>query len=135
MFTLHARSFENGEPLQITVQGDRIRSVVPAWPTSSLAEWPFVAPALFDLQVNGYGGIWFSNDELTSSEVLKTLKPFYRHGVTRLCPTLITNSFEGLSAGFGAIRAACESNPAADRMVCGCPRCASQRTRASSRLG
>jgi N-acetylglucosamine-6-phosphate deacetylase len=120
MFTLHARSFENGEPLQITVQGDRIRSVVPAWPTSSLAEWPFVAPALFDLQVNGYGGIWFSNDELTSSEVLKTLKPFYRHGVTRLCPTLITNSFEGLSAGFGAIRAACESNPAADRMVCGC---------------
>ncbi|MDB5348474.1 MAG: nagA [Schlesneria sp.] len=120
MFTLHARSFENGEPLQITVQGDRIHSVVPAWPASSLAEWPFVAPALFDLQVNGYGGIWFSNDELTSSDVLKTLKPFYRHGVTRLCPTLITNSFEGLAAGFGAIRAACESDPAADRMICGC---------------
>ncbi len=120
MFTLHARSFENGEPLQITVQGDRIRSVVPAWPTSALTEWPFVAPALFDLQVNGYGGIWFSNDELTSSDVLKTLKPFYRHGVTRLCPTLITNSFEGLAAGFGAIRTACESDPAADRMICGC---------------
>jgi N-acetylglucosamine-6-phosphate deacetylase len=51
---------------------------------------------------------------------LKTLKPFYRHGVTRLCPTLITNSFEGLAAGFGAIRAACESDPAANRMICGC---------------
>lgn len=120
MYTLHARSFENGEPLRISVQGDRIRSVEPTWPTTGVADWPFVAPALFDLQINGYGGIWFSNDELTSDEVLQTLRPYYRHGVTRLCPTLITNSFEGLAAGFGAIRAACESDPSADRMVCGC---------------
>ncbi|HEY4262659.1 MAG TPA: amidohydrolase family protein [Schlesneria sp.] len=120
MFTLHARSYENGEPLRITVQGDRIRSVEPAWPATGVADWPFVAPALFDLQVNGYGGIWFSNDELTSSDVLKTLKPFYQHGVTRLCPTLITNSFEGLAAGFAAIRTACEADPAANRMICGC---------------
>src|SRR4051812_27415362 len=103
MFTLHARSYENGEPLRITVQGDRIRSVEPAWPTSTIAEWPFVAPALFDLQINGYGGVWFSDDELSASDVLKALKPYFRHGVTRLCPTLITNSFEGLAAGFAAI--------------------------------
>lgn len=120
MFTLNARSYENGEPLRITIKGDRIRSVEPAWPSSDLAEWPFVAPALFDMQINGHGGVWFSDDQLTSSDVLKALKPYYNHGVTRLCPTLITNSFEGLSAGFAAIRAACESDPAANRMVCGC---------------
>ena len=120
MFTLNARSYENGEPLRITIKGDRIRSVEPAWPSSNLSEWPFVAPALFDLQINGYGGVWFSDDQLTSSDVLRALKPYYNHGVTRLCPTLITNSFEGLSAGFAAIRAACESDPTANRMVCGC---------------
>lgn len=120
MFTLKARSYENGEPLRITIKEDRIRSVEPAWPSSDLAEWPFVAPALFDMQINGHGGVWFSDDQLTSGDVLRALKPYYKHGVTRLCPTLITNSFDGLAAGFAAIRVACESDPAANRMVCGC---------------
>lgn len=120
MMTIRARSYENGEPLRITVSGDRIRSVEPAWPTGSVDEWPFVAPGLFDLQINGHSGVWFSDEALTVSDVLKALSPYSRFGVTRLCPTLITNSFEGLAAGFAAIRAACEREPWADRMVSGC---------------
>lgn len=120
MLTLNARSYENGEPIRISIVGDRIRSVEPAWPGEAVADWPYVAPALFDLQINGYGGVWFSNDALTSDDVVNALKPHYRYGVTRLCPTLITNSYEGLATGLAAIRAACESNPFADRMVCGC---------------
>ena len=120
MMTIRARSYENGEPLRIAVSGDRIRSVEPAWPTGSVDEWPFVAPGLFDLQINGHSGVWFSDEALTANDVLKALSPYSRFGVTRLCPTLITNSFEGLAAGFGAIRAACEHEPWADRMVSGC---------------
>ena len=120
MLTIRARSYENGEPLQITLRGDRIRSVEPAWPKSSVADWPFVAPGLFDLQINGHSGVWFSDEALTADDVLKALAPYSRFGVTRLCPTLITNSFAGLAAGFAAIRAACEREPWADRMVCGC---------------
>ncbi len=120
MMTIRARSYENGEPLRIAVSGDRIRSVEPAWPTGSVDEWPFVAPGLFDLQINGHSGVWFSDEALTVSDVLKALSPYSRFGVTRLCPTLITNSFEGLAAGFAAIRAACEREPWADRMVSGC---------------
>ncbi len=120
MLTLHARSYENGEPLRIKIAVRRIRSVEPAWPAESVADWPFVSPSLFDLQINGHGGVWFSNDALTREDVLKALEPHYRYGVTRLCPTLITNSFEGLAAGFAAIRAACELESWAERMVCGC---------------
>lgn len=120
MMTIRARSYENGEPLRIAVSGDRIRSVEPAWPTGSVDEWPFVAPGLFDLQINGHSGVWFSDEALTANDVLKALSPYSRFGVTRLCPTLITNSFEGLAAGFAAIRAACEHEPWADRMVSGC---------------
>ena len=120
MLTIRARSYENGEPLQITLRGDRIRSVEPAWPKSSVDDWPFVAPGLFDLQINGHSGVWFSDEALTADDVLKALAPYSRFGVTRLCPTLITNSFAGLAAGFAAIRAACEREPWADRMVCGC---------------
>lgn len=120
MFSLYARSYENGEPLKVTVAGTRIRSVEPAWPKEPIDQWPFVAPALFDLQINGHGGVWFSSDTLTRAEVVKALEAHYQYGVTRLCPTLITNSFDGLAAGFAAIRAACESSPTANRMVCGC---------------
>lgn len=120
MFTLKARSYENGEPVQVSIVGNRIRSVEPAWPLESIDEWPYIAPALFDLQINGYGGVWFSNEELTRADVLKALEPHYRYGVTRLCPTLITNSYEGLAAGLAAIRAACELKPFANKMVCGC---------------
>lgn len=120
MLTIRARSYENGEPLRVTVLNDRICSVEPAWPQGRVDDWPFVAPALFDLQINGREGTWFSDDMLTPQAVLKALLPHYQFGITRLCPTLITNSFEGLAGGFAAIRAACEQERWANRMVCGC---------------
>ena len=117
---LFGRHYANGEPVCVELRGDRIHSVNPAWPKGDVREWPYISPALLDLQINGYGGVWFSDDRLTPEAVLTTLEPYYQFGVTRLCPTLITNSFEGLSIGFAAIRKACEQAPWADRMVCGC---------------
>jgi N-acetylglucosamine-6-phosphate deacetylase len=118
--TLHGRHYENGEPIRIVIQGDRIKKVEPAWPQGSGHDWPYISPALFDLQINGHGGVWFSGDQLTADAVLSALSPHYKFGITRLCPTLITNSFEGLAAGFTAIREACEQSDWANRMVCGC---------------
>ena len=120
MLTLHARHYSNGEPIRVVVQGDRIQRIEPAWPLGSLLDWPCVSPAFLDLQINGYGGTWFSDDALTPDAVLTALRPHYRFGVTRLCPTLITNSFEGLSAGFASIQKACDQSAWANRMVCGC---------------
>src|SRR5690606_19933404 len=74
----------------------------------------------FDLQINGYGGTWFSQENLTADDVLKALQPYFRFGVSRLCPTLITNSYEALASGFAAIRAACEKEHWADQMIPGC---------------
>ena len=120
MLTLFARHYANGEPLRVEIEGDRIRRIEPAWPQGSLNDWPFVSPAFLDLQINGYGGTWFSDDALTADAVLKALSPHFGFGVTRLCPTLITNSFEGLATGFAAIRAACDQSAWANRMVFGC---------------
>ncbi len=118
--TVFGRHYSNGEPIRIEIRGDRIHSVDPAWPTGRADDWPTIAPALFDLQINGHSGIWFSDDSLTADSVLKALLPFFEYGVTRLYPTLITNSFDGLAAGFAAIRAACDQAPWANRMICGC---------------
>ena len=39
---------------------------------------PLVAPGLFDLQINGHGGTWFSDESLTPEKVIRTLEPHYK---------------------------------------------------------
>ena len=96
MLTFCGRRYENGEPVRITVDGERIAAVEPAWPASDVREWPFVAPALFDVQINGRGGTWFGKAGITPSEILGVFAEQFRFGVTRICPTVITNSFDVL---------------------------------------
>jgi N-acetylglucosamine-6-phosphate deacetylase len=113
-----ARRYDTGEPVRITIRDRRIERIEPAWPVD-VKSLPYVAPGLFDLQVNGYGGIWFSSTTLTPEQAAQAVKAFAAHGVTRLCPTLITNSFEGIAAGLKAIRAACEIDEIVRDMVAG----------------
>ena len=114
------RRYENGEPVCITIERERIRSVEPAFPAGDADDWPWVAPGLFDLQINGHKGTWFSKTDLTPDEVIATLEPHFRFGITRMCPTLVTNSFEALAAGFKAIDEACRREPWVQKMVPGC---------------
>jgi N-acetylglucosamine-6-phosphate deacetylase len=51
-------------------------------------------PGLFDLQVNGFGGIDFNAPDLTADRVGEALERMRATGVTRCLPTLITSSFE-----------------------------------------
>jgi len=119
MLTLYGRRYENGEPVRITVEGERIAFIEPAWPARNAADWPFVAPGLFDLQINGRDGTWFGKEGITPDEALTVLEAHFRFGLTRLCPTLITNSFEVLHGAMTALRLACEREPWANAMVPG----------------
>jgi N-acetylglucosamine-6-phosphate deacetylase len=119
MLTFCGRRCENGEPVRITVDGERIAAVEPAWPASDVREWPFVAPALFDLQINGRGGTWFGKAGITPSEILGVFAEQFRFGVTRICPTVITNSFDVLHGALSALRSACEQERWAAQMAPG----------------
>lgn len=117
---IQARRYDNLEPVRINIDGERIAAVTPAWPDGAASALPFVAPGLFDLQINGYGGAWFSDEELTPAKVVAAIEPYFQFGVTRLFPTLITNSFEGLAGGLAAIRTACEQQSWLEKVVAGC---------------
>ena len=56
-------------------------------------------PGLFDLQVNGFGGIDFNAPSLTTDRVAEALERMRATGVTRCLPTLVTSSFERFAAG------------------------------------
>ena len=55
-------------------------------------------PGLFDLQVNGFGGIDFNAADLTEDRVAEALHRMRGTGVTRCLPTLITSSFDRFAA-------------------------------------
>lgn len=55
-------------------------------------------PGLFDLQVNGFGGIDFNAPDLTADRVGNALDLMRATGVTRCLPTLITSAFEQFAA-------------------------------------
>ena len=56
-------------------------------------------PGLFDLQVNGFGGVDFNGPALTAECVRGALERMRATGVTRCLPTLITSSFDRFAAG------------------------------------
>ncbi len=62
-------------------------------------------PGLFDLQVNGFGGIDFNAPGLTADRVCEALDRMRATGVTRCLPTLITSSFEQFAGSARAIGA------------------------------
>jgi N-acetylglucosamine-6-phosphate deacetylase len=57
-----------------------------------------VLPGLFDLQVNGFGGIDFNAPTLTADRAADALERMRETGVTRCLPTLITSSFDRFAA-------------------------------------
>ncbi len=120
MIQLRGRRYDTGEPVAVAIDGDRIVSVDAVTPVGPVADWPWIAPGLVDLQINGYGGIWFCKPGLTSDEVLKTLEPHFSYGITRMLPTLVTASHEALRDGFAAIRQAYEREAWVRDLVAGC---------------
>jgi N-acetylglucosamine-6-phosphate deacetylase len=115
-----ARRYDTGEAVKLTFDGPRIAQMDSVADGDAGDDWPLVAPGLFDLQVNGFGGTWFADRNLTAEQAAAAIKAYIPHGVTRLCPTLVTSSFETLAGGFAAIRQACETNETVGRVVAGC---------------
>src|ERR1700683_5247843 len=57
---------------------------------------PFISPGFVDIQLNGFSGVNFSSPTLKADEAIGVLAALWRTGTTTFCPTLISNSHEGL---------------------------------------
>jgi len=112
-----ARRYDTGEAARFDLDEGRIVRVgqVDA-PAEGL---PWVAPGFVDIQVNGYGGQEFSSFALTPEGVASIVRRHWAFGVTALCPTLTTQSFDCLVHGLRAIDFACQASPDIGRSVVG----------------
>jgi N-acetylglucosamine-6-phosphate deacetylase len=114
--TLHGRHYRTGVPISVTVDDDRIVSVEQS---SECLEKTWIAPAFFDLQINGCDGRSFNSETLTVDDVAHIVKVCRRHGIGGLLPTLVTHSREALLHGFRTLRSACEQEANIARAVPG----------------
>jgi N-acetylglucosamine-6-phosphate deacetylase len=101
--------------LDLDCAGGVLRPAAAERPPDLEAGW--VAPALFDLQINGCGGRGFSSERLTAEDVRHIVAVCRRHGVGGLCPTLITNSRAALRHGFATLSRACAAAADLDRAM------------------
>lgn len=95
--TIQGRHYVTGEWIEIQCN-DGIITSTRSCERSSNAPDRWVAPALVDLQVNGYGGIDFQQDNLTVSELLSAARALRDAGCTRWLLTFITDDWRKLLA-------------------------------------
>ncbi len=115
---LLGRRYDTGQPVRLEIAQGRIARATPCASESQQAEhWPWIAPGLIDVQVNGYGGPEFSSPDLTPEKVLQVARAMDRFGVTRFCPTLTSERFEVLRHALRTIGSACESLPQVARRI------------------
>ncbi len=116
---IRARHYATGQPLELVWENGRLRELGLPSTVPADAEAGWVAPALFDLQINGCDGHDFSGERLTAEAVHHVVAVCRAHGIAALCPTLVTNSFEALAHGVSTLRRACESDRTLARAVAG----------------
>jgi N-acetylglucosamine-6-phosphate deacetylase len=114
---LRGRHYASGERVDVACAGGYITSVTPAGcePADHEAEW--IAPALFDLQINGCDGISFNSPRLRPEDVRHVVGVCRGHGIAGLCPTLVTNERGALLHGFDTLHRACDEDAALARAL------------------
>src|SRR5262245_38047567 len=116
---LRARHYATGERIDLSRDRGAIIAISAASHEPANCEAGWIAPALFDLQINGCQGIAFSSPTITVQQVRVVVDECRRHGIAGLLPTLVTNSFDALAHGFKTLRLACESDPLVSAAVPG----------------
>ncbi len=92
-------------PVRIEIADGKIKSVTKISKLSQEKTNLYVAPGLFDNQVNGYKGVSFVDmgGELTPEGISLVTKSLWEKGVTSYLPTLTTNAREILIKNFALL--------------------------------
>jgi N-acetylglucosamine-6-phosphate deacetylase len=84
----------------VEIQFDRVLSQVEPL-IGQVETTQYVAPGFIDVQVNGFAGVDYCSPDTPHDEIARSVQAQFATGVTRLFPTVITGSYEGMA---GAVR-------------------------------
>lgn len=90
-------------PITVAWQDGVVTHVEPA-EESATTENVWLAPPLVDLQINGYAGVDFQQDDLTVEQLLTPVRALRRDGCTRCLYTLVTDRWPAMLARLKHVR-------------------------------
>ncbi len=107
--SIHAWHYGTRQPVQLDCDLGQITALTPA--TTAPAENVWLAPTLVDLQVNGYGGVDFQQDNLRAEDLLSAVRQLHAAGVGRFLLTLVTDEWPRLTARFRHLKKLRDTSP------------------------
>ena len=90
------------KPVTIEIVDGKIAKIKHLSSESGLSD-VYVAPGLIDIQINGYMGIDFADQDLKIEGIREATKALWKEGVTSFLPTLITADQESLKNSFSIL--------------------------------
>ncbi len=112
-----ARHYRDGSAWLFAVRGTSLERCERVDCTAASAA--VLAPALLDIQVNGFAGVDVNGRSPRPEGLLRITQALAGHGVTRFCPTVITASPAGMRRALQAIAVAAARYPEVARAVVG----------------
>ena len=110
----HART----QPVSLAWQNGIIKSITPL-PEASPAPAEVLLAPLTDIQINGYAGVDFQQDQLTLDALERAAKGLQRAGCGRFMIALITDSWRSMLARLSHLRVLRAQSPRLRRMIVG----------------
>jgi len=89
----------DGDPIAININDGEIIKIDHLLPGKDSPKM-YVAPGLIDIQINGFMGVDFSDQELTIYGIRKATQALWKVGITSFLPTVISNDTKSLKRSF-----------------------------------
>ncbi len=87
---IQAILYNNNLPVEIKMEGTLISEINEITDTRVSGDLPLVSPGFIDVQVNGYNGVSFTDEDLSVEGIRKATAGLWKEGVTTYLPTIIT---------------------------------------------
>lgn len=114
---ISAWHYSTRQPVRLRWTGGFITEVETLTDAPPPGEW--IAPALFDLQVNGYAGVDFQQDHLTVEDLLRATRALRQGGCARILLALVTDEWTRLTARLRHLRALRGRSPELQAAIAG----------------
>lgn len=103
---INAVMYSSNLPVEITINGSVIKEIKTL--ENAASELPIVSPGFIDVQVNGYAGVSFTDNDLSVEGIKKATEGLWSEGVTTYLPTIITAGSETIKTNLKVLKQSLE---------------------------
>jgi hypothetical protein len=110
--------YNENVPVEIVIEEGIITSINSLNEVKEVKDLLIVGPGFIDVQVNGYAGVSFTDEDLTVEGIREATEGLWREGVTTFLPTIITASGETIRNNLRTLNSALD-DPQISRTIPG----------------